>query len=257
MVPDLTVRAPGPQQPWDPAAGLLPAQAAYCYRRTLESVPSEVGALIGLHDAFKARRMDDAQRSVIALIRSAWPVGRGLQNKDAAGEQQLLDPPLPPIPAAADRQGLVRALSALLEGGRPEAAVRLFNQAEARPIKPDWPASDRVAVAQLYLGYPLSARAIWTRAAQPPSRALQRARIATADLAALDYESALAGYRAALENDPALGEAWFGLAMVHTQLGQAAPALSAARQGLNRELTEAQKSFLTGIAGYVEPYAAD
>jgi tetratricopeptide (TPR) repeat protein len=256
MVPDLTVRPHGPEEPWDPARGLLAAQAAHCDRQALESVSTEVGALIGLHDAFKARRMEDAQRSMVALMRRAWPAGSGLETRDTTVVPQRLESADPPAPAADDRQGLERAVVTLLEQGRPEAAVRFFDQAVARSINPPWVACDRAAGALMYLGYPRAARATWTRAVESPARALRLTRIATADLAALDYESALRGYRAALDDDPRLGEALFGLALLHTQLGQGAPALAAARQGMSCRLTEAQKSFLIAIEAFVTPYAA-
>jgi hypothetical protein len=255
MVPDLTVRSHGPGQPWDPAVGLLPAQSAYCYRRALELVPSEVGALIGLHDAFKVRRMHDAQSSMRELMRRAWPEGRGPQSNEASLADERPNPADPPVPAADDGQSLVRALATLLEEGRPEAAVRLYFQSEARSIKPPWAASDRAAVALLYLGNPRAAREIWVNAVEPPSPALKLTRVATADLAALNYDSALQGYQAALDQDPMLGEARFGLTLLYTQLGQAAPALATARQGMSRGLTVAQQSFLTDVEALVAPYA--
>ena len=74
----------------------------------------------------------------------------------------------------------------------------------------------------------------------PPAPALRLARLAAADLAALDFAAAERTYRAALELDPGLGEAWFGLALLHTQRGDAAAVLAAARQGLKQPLTPAQ-----------------
>ncbi len=200
--------------------------------------------------------MDDAQRSMVALMRRAWPAGGGLATPDTTAVPQRPEPADPPKPAADDRQGLEHTVATLLEQGRPEAAVRFFDQALARSIKSPWVACDRAAGALLCLGYPDAARAIWTQAVGPPSRALRLTRIATADLAALDHESALHGYRAALDHDPSLGEALFGLALLHTQLGRAAPALAAARQGVSCRVTDAQKSFLSAIEAFVAPYAA-
>jgi hypothetical protein len=49
-----------------------------------------------------------------------------------------------------------------------------------------------------------------------------------------------------------LGDAWFGLTILHTQRGDAGEALTAAREGLQRPLTPAQQSFLTALAALVE-----
>ncbi len=99
----------------------------------------------------------------------------------------------------------------------------------------------------LHLGRPAEASRIWERASDPPSPATKLTRLATAALAALDFETADSMYRAALKFDPARGEAWFGLALLHTQRGDAAEALAAARQGLRHTLTPAQATFLRGI----------
>jgi hypothetical protein len=44
-----------PDEPWDPARGILLAQSTFCYERALKLNPHELGALISLHDAFKSR----------------------------------------------------------------------------------------------------------------------------------------------------------------------------------------------------------
>ena len=61
ILPDLRVPPAGPEEPWDPARGLLPAQATFCYQRSLEVHPGGPSALASLHDSFKVRRMADAQ----------------------------------------------------------------------------------------------------------------------------------------------------------------------------------------------------
>ena len=62
MTPDLSIAPPGPDEPWDPARGLLMAQATFSYRRSLAIEPNGASALASLRDSFNARRMIDAQR---------------------------------------------------------------------------------------------------------------------------------------------------------------------------------------------------
>jgi hypothetical protein len=113
-----------------------------------------------------------------------------------------------------------------------------------------------VAATLLHLGHPAQARRVWASAAEPPAPALRLARLATAELAALDFTAAERTYRAALEVDPALGEAWFGLAVLHTQRGDAPAVLAAARQGLKHALTPAQDLLLRDLQALAAPYAA-
>ena len=158
-------------------------------------------------------------------------------------------------PSWTDEAGLARAIATLIEEGRPEAAVGMFDEGRRQGIEPSWSVCDRVAVALLHLGRPAQASRIWERATAPPSPALKLARIATAAFAAFDFESALRSYRSALDLDPHLGEAWFGVALLHTERGDAKAALVAAREGARRRLTPAQKVFLTGIEALVAPSA--
>ncbi len=129
-------------------------------------------------------------------------------------------------------------------------------EADGRPIRRDWPECDRVAATLLRLGHPAKARRVWASAEDPPAPALRLARLATADLAALDFAAAERTYRAALELDPALGEAWFGLAVLHTERGDAAAVLAAARQGRKHSLTPPQDVLLRDLEALAAPYAA-
>jgi DNA-binding transcriptional LysR family regulator len=90
----------------------------------------------------------------------------------------------------------------------------------------------------------------------PAAPALLLARLASADLAALDFAAAEHTYRAALELDPALGEAWLGLAVLHTERGDAAAVVAAAGQGLKLSLTPAQKLLLCDLEALAAPYTA-
>jgi tetratricopeptide (TPR) repeat protein len=234
----------------------LPAQAIFCYRRALEREPGQIRALFSLFQTYQAMRMIDARRSVATLMRRAWATATG-GDSNAVG---VADPDTTRLDSVSDEErlpawegpdGLSLAIAGLLRQGRAEAAARLFDMAEARGITAEWPARDRVATVLLYLGRPAEAGRVWERAPNAPSPALRLARIATAELAALDDPAAEKTYRAALKLDPSLCEAWFGLALLYTERGDPSEALTAAREGLRQNPTSVQSSFLLGVESLV------
>jgi hypothetical protein len=70
MAPDRSVVPLRLSEPWDPSRGLLPAQATYCFRRALELDPAEVVTLLTLGQAYRARGMADAERSVAVRLQA-------------------------------------------------------------------------------------------------------------------------------------------------------------------------------------------
>jgi len=261
MAPDPLDSPPGPSAPWDIATGLLPAQATFCFRRALELDPGKIATLMALHRAFEVRGMRDAQGTVGLLIDRARAVGfvNGDSRLTASVNQghAELERKAKPLPQWKQGEDLAHIASELLEHGQPEAAIHLFAEAQGRGIAADWLTSDRVATTLLHLGRPADANQIWEHAIAPPSPAQRQARIATALLAALDLSAAERGYHAALKLDPTLGEAWFGLAWLHTQRGDSAEAFAACRQGLRQTLTPAQTSSLHGLQTLIEPIELD
>ena len=255
MVPSLTAQPPGPADDWDPATGLLPAQATYCYRRALEQYPGDVQALSTLLRSFEARKMTDARQSTASALRRAEAVLRGadVEAADVSDSHTDVEGKLhwsvrdDELDDVRDREALTRAVSELLRSGQAEKAVRLHVEAEDRRISPVWATRDHVALALLHLGLPSEARRIWEKAPDPPSSAAKLTRLATASLAALDFMSAEEAYLEALAREPARIEAWFGLALSRTQRGDAPGALDAARKGLRQTCTPAQTSFLRCI----------
>ena len=207
--------------------------------------------------SFEARRMSDAQHSTSALLRRVQAAARvpdfgpdgGDRNTEAEGTSPLSVPDDEPWPGwdREGRDGLARAIAGLIATRAPREGRAVVRGGRRSGISPLWATSDQVAGALLHLGRPAEARQIWECASDPPSPAIKLTRLATAALAALDFAMAETSYRAALDVDPARGEAWFGLALLHTQRGDAAGALAAARQGLRQALTPAQASFLRGI----------
>ena len=225
MIADLRVPPPGPAEPWEIARGILPAQASYCFRRALALDPSDQNARVSLLRSLEMRGMAEPALGLIEL--ESLP-REGVTDRVRPGAE------------IADRGGLARRIAELLQAGRFEAVYACYADAEARGIKADWATGDRVGTTLLQLGEPAAARRIWERAAGAPSPALRLSRIATAALASQDFQAAKVGYESALELDPGLGEAWFGLALLHTQRGDAKEASAACEGGLGPTPSEAQ-----------------
>ena len=224
---DPALRRPGPSERWDPALGLTEAQATYCFRRELDLRPTNPESLSSLQFSFDLRGMNDA-RDLVARFREHALAGEGI---DLSGGR-------PPGDLPRDLSG---AIAELLRLRRPMAAAALARAAEQIGRTLPWETADRVAVALLHLGDPASARRVWDRATAPTSFALRLARIGEAELASLDFAAAARSLGAALEHDPQLGEAWFALALLRLQSGDAAGARSACREGLVWPLTEPQR----------------
>jgi hypothetical protein len=110
-----------------------------------------------------------------------------------------------------------------------------------------WPQADRIAVAAMHVGDPAAARRAWSEATAPPSPALRLARMAAADLAALDATTARERCRQAVDLDSRLGEARYLLCIASFDAGLADDALAACRGALKQELTSAQRERLLGI----------
>jgi tetratricopeptide (TPR) repeat protein len=142
-----------------------------------------------------------------------------------------------------ESRGMSDAANALID-----QRTRLSDQssalAQGQPIVSDWATTDRAAMTLLHLGHPAEARQIWERVAEPPSPAVRQSRIATAALVSQDFRAAREGYESALKLDPKLGEAWFALALLHAQLGEAAESLAACERGLRERLTVGESALV-------------
>ncbi len=123
-------------------------------------------------------------------------------------------------------------------------------------MTPSWATCDRVGAALLHLGRPAEARRVWKRTAEPPSQAIRSTRLATTTLAALDLPVAEQMYRAALELDDGLGEAWCGLALLYIERGEARTCVEVARAALRLPTTPAQRAFMADVLALAAPYAA-
>lgn len=206
--PDARSAPPSPADGWNVHTGIRWAQLSYALRKAREAAPNDARPLLGQYQSYAARRMDDAAHAVGSELLAS---GR-LEAKDEAGVRQRLKPLAEPTGASAAE--LVRA-------GYPEAAARRTDAAGWT-----WDELDRVAAAQMHLGHPDRARALWSKATAVPSEAVRQARVAATYWAERNLDAAADEYRRARQTDPTLADAAWALAWVETERGRAAAALA-------------------------------
>jgi tetratricopeptide (TPR) repeat protein len=253
LTPDPDIGQLRVADPWDITRALADAQGTYAYRRAVEIDPSELGALITLQGTYRLRGMDDAfvEATEMALryMPRTPPNGGGPNPRPAVRDE--------PLPVWQTTEELSNLVPRLLRGGRPLVVSALARQAEERGIALPWELADSLARTDLAFGDPAAARRMWERAGAPPSPAVQKTRIAVADLVALDYEKAEKEFREALRLDPKLGEAWYGLAVLQMQLARASETLEACDEGLKCTLTATERAAFDGMRSLVARFRSE
>jgi tetratricopeptide (TPR) repeat protein len=250
--PDLTARPPAPAEPWRLERNLYLAQATYCYRRAAEHQPDHAPAWRYLAQAYQVRHMVDAR--VIAEERLALSEPKALpaDREKASRQREELDREPSPVPSQAD---LPAAVARLLQRNRPEAAARLIDESRQNgPARWPWPFAEQAAGLYMHLGQPADARRVWEQAADCPSEALRGCRLASTFWVERDFGAAVRHFQAARAADPQLAEACWGLAMLHTQLGDAGAALEACRTGRPLSLNERQRADLEALERLLSTY---
>jgi tetratricopeptide (TPR) repeat protein len=243
---------PALADPWDPARVVPWAQATYCYRRALDRAPDDDTTLVLLYNAYWERGLADAWLGVAERLEELGA---------ATAEQRERLPKVRSLCAdlarrvPAREQSPAEGVTSRLDAQLPEAAVRRAEEAEGtHPVAWPWPVADHLATAYLHLGRPGDARRVWERST-PPSRADLLCRLAATRWVERDPGAAAALYRQALDLDPGRAEAWWGLAWVSTQQGQARPALEAGRAGLEHQPTPQQRAGLRTLFEVLPRYA--
>jgi tetratricopeptide (TPR) repeat protein len=150
------------------------------------------------------------------------------------------------------------AVDFLLRTHQPAAAVSLLEAIQQRrPLAWSWPLAERAGAAYLRLGRPADARRVWQQATAAPSESLRQSRLADTYWIEEDFATAARLYSQATAADPIRGEAWWALAMIRTQSGQAAEAVAACRQGLKCSLPDPLRSEMQSLemllASHTEP----
>jgi tetratricopeptide (TPR) repeat protein len=248
--PQLHVRPPGPTEAWAVEEGIWWAQAMYCFRQALERQPDHAAAWRYLYQAFRARGMADAQADAGRRWLHSDP---HVSDKDRQDIYELIkrvgNPHVFTFLAPAQLPSLV---TRLLDQNRPALAAEVLDAAGPQPWT--WSFAERVAGLYLHLGWPADARRTWELARDCPSIALRQSRLASTYWAEGDFDAAVRHFQQARQSDPRLAEACWGLAMLHTQRGEAEDALEACRRGLEAAPNTRQRADLEALERFLRPY---
>lgn len=240
---------PMPVDDWQIERDLSWVQATYCIHRALEQQPDNASGWRYLAMSYGRRRMIEAelaasarwlqfdakihtsQRNQIEALRRSFTAKRPLEN-----------------PA----QSFAETVASLVREGRSQTAVRRIE--DRSRISWTWPIAERIASLYLHLGRPADARRVWDQAGNCPSPALKDCRLAATFWVERNFDAALRHYHGAREKEPELAEIYWGLAMLHSELGDAEAAWDACRRGLAITLTERQRSDLEALQSFLVPY---
>jgi tetratricopeptide (TPR) repeat protein len=238
---------------WSPARDLAWAQAAYCARRALELPPRDPDALSTLYSIYTSSGLADAQLAVgLSLLSDpATTASRReeISQLQRAVEQAALRQEKLPADSAA------KSIASCLRSGLPMLAARRYAalpQGNREAL--EWEGTHAAAAAFLRLGQPAEARAILEAVAEVPSESLRRCRIAETCLVEQQLTRSEELFRQALAAEPALAEAWWALATIYAQRGDAEGAYECCQQGLQYDLTPDARSDLVRLKAIVEPY---
>jgi tetratricopeptide (TPR) repeat protein len=248
--PQLHVRPPGPAEAWTVEQGIWWAQAMYCFRQALERQPDNAAAWRYLYQAFRARGMFDAQAAAGRQWLGSDP---HISAKERQGIYELLKRAgNPRVSAPLTPAQLPSLVAQLLDQYRPALAAEVLDAAEAQSWT--WSFAERVAGLYMHLGRPADARRVWEQARDCPSTGVRQSRLASTYWVEGDFATAVRHYQQARKSDPQLAEACWSLAMLHTQLGEADPALDCCRQGLRLSVNPRQRSDLEALERFLLPY---
>ena len=257
---------PGPKAiprfrlPFDPTIDLPLVQSAHFLTRSLALDPDDGVSLYYLALLDSMRGMDEAalpllERYALQPNLNLHQQGEKSRSADQAAEIRLR---LGPAPTTkwANLSELEQVVDRLLETGRAATAADVIEAAHRSVARP-WFWADRLATIRLHLGQPDRARAIWRAALDPPSVALQQARVAVTHLAEENFELARDGFLEAIASDPQLFEADFGLARVEQASGHAKQALAAAKRAATNAPNDRSRTLAQAIIDQVAPYQGD
>jgi tetratricopeptide (TPR) repeat protein len=244
--------------PFDPFFDLPTIRATYCLKKALALYPDDFPTVFSLASLYYQREMNEEALPLLerlTVMSATNPTKQQIQAEAGdllAALRQALGPP--PSTAWKNLSELDQVANALLATGRAEAAAnfleRAYPKAESRP----WEITDRIATIRLHLGRPDLARALWS-ASTPPRPALRHARIGAAFLAEDDFDSARGAYKAALDAEPELFEALYGMAVLEYDAARPDQALAAARRAEKAAPSDLPRSTASALAASSAPFA--
>jgi tetratricopeptide (TPR) repeat protein len=223
-------------RPFDPVNDLSAGRAATLGVEALRRNPEDAKVGLSLASLFLARGLDDAALPLFERLATFDPARQTMAvtastQTMARGEMEAIRGRLGPQPSSGwqNRDELTRNLEARLQRGWVRSAAE-FLEAAYPPASRTWPVADRIGTLWLHVGEAERARAAWAGAVDPPRPSLVASRVGAALYAQDDLDGARKSYGRAVELEPDLFEAHYGLACVARDAGDASDAMESGRK---------------------------
>ncbi len=244
--------------PFDPIFDLSPMRATHALRRAAGIAPDDFLTQALLQQTYQNRGMLEPLRPVLARLAGMSPINpsqRALIESAGPALAQVdrrLGPPAPSSWRNLDE--LDRIVERALESGRVETVVRLLESAYP-PGKARWNVVERLANLSLHLGEPERARRHLQAVVDAPRPAVRDARLAVCALVEGRFDEARELYRKAVEVEPELFEARYGLAVLEQDAARPDAALEQAMAAVECASDAAARGAAGAVAAAVRRYA--
>ena len=224
------LQSPRYKKPYDPILDLETMRATVAFRASLDKKPDNFLPLFMLASIYQQGQMREATVPLFERLSRLWTI-----NETQARTQQevlkvlarLKSQPISVVERSwKNLSELDQRFSSLLDQGQVESAAALLESAYPVGGRP-WEVINRIGTLRLHLGDTASARRTWEEAKDLPRPAIRLARIGLCDLLDENFENARTNFQAALDAEPSLFEALYGLAVLETDDGFRGPALEA------------------------------
>lgn len=259
----LTLRDPAApsarcQAPFDVVLDLSTFRATYALKRASAIEPRDFLTLALLQQVYEGRRMLEPLRDVderLLALTTVNPEQRGLVRRIENALPSIIGQLAAPVPSSWNNlDELDRLVDQELKIGRVESAVRLLESATP-PGRSRWEAVDRLSTLLLHLGEPERARKHLQAVVDVSRPALRDSRMAVCDLVEGRYEEARQAFRRAIDADPELFEARYGLAVLEQDDGHAGEAFDQASSAAECASNDLARSAAQAIAAAVRRFA--
>jgi tetratricopeptide (TPR) repeat protein len=247
------------QMPFDPVLDLHWIRATYDLVRAVELDASDFTANTYLAQVFVRRNMIEAAvPRVEAITQLNWtnPSQKVIQDSfrsNVASMRRSLGPE--PKTTWDNQSELAQTIAGLLQRGRAKSAANLIERAHPRADARSWETADQLATLYLHLGMPTQARQVWSAVANVPRPAVRDARVAVTYLVEQELDDARRHYHRALEAEPKLFEALYGLAVLEQDDARASAALAAAERAAENAPSALARERAAAIADAARPFA--
>ncbi len=254
-----TIPARRVDTPFDPIQDLTPLASVFCLEQAARRNPGDVWTLITLVNAYLQFGMDEsAAGAADRLLKCSITPDQARQIAPTMSQiaRVQLEMRRKPATRFENMSELSQIVAKLLEIGCVQSAADLLEQGYKRPEERTWETADRMATLRLRSGHPELARQIWEAATNVPRPAVRESRVAATYYVEQDFANARQHYRKALDAEPTLFDALYGLALLEDDAGQAREAFATALKAEKSSASDAGRLSAAAIADLAKPFAS-